>query len=764
MPEEKSLTPPPHPLPERANPSSYTVVDMEREGIDTYAYLRAYWRILSKYRWTIFAVAFVTTTLVAIYSFKQKPIYRATVSVEVDSEAPDIQSVNNLYQTVPTDPTFLQTQVDVLDSDGLAWQTIQQLKLDRNPTFNPGASNATSGHQETAAAMQSRLIAAFKGALHVDLVTGSRMIKVGFESTDPRLAAQVANALVNNYTEYNFLTKYYSTRQASGWMKNQLDELQGKMEKSQEALVNYEKENSIVNVDGKESVEEQRLSNLSQDLTVAQNDLAQKEALYQLVKANPKKVGLLAQDPLLQKLEEKYADLKASYVKVLGQYGPKFPKAVTLRDQVDEIHSLIEQERTRTLERIEHDYQAAQGEVKLLANSVSDEKAEVERLNQLMIQHNLLKHEFDTNEQLYDGLMMKVKDATVSAGLRANNVHIVDHARVPSMPVRPRKRLSIAIGLVVGVILGVTSAFAREVMDTSVKTAEDVERSISRPVLGVIPSARSLRTSKPWLSRQRNGATSANGKAEWAVLKHPTSALAESYHALRTAVLLSSAPTPPQAVLITSTQPSEGKTCTAFNLAVGLTQIGSKVLFIDADMRQPGLKRLVDTRGRVGLSSVLTGSGKLKEALFHLPDLPNLWFLSAGPKPPNPADLLSSKVMEDLFAVLRNHFDYLVVDTPPVLMVTDATALSSIVDGVILVSESQVTGRAALSRTHNILESAGAKILGCVLNKLDFKHDGYYGSSYRYYGRYYGEKAGKKGKARPPRPSATQPEPSSSKV
>ena len=726
-------------LPERASQRSYTVLDLQREGVDSYAYLRAYWKILSKRRWTLLTVAFVVTTLVAIFSYKEKPVYRATAEVEVDSETPNVQSVDNLYQTVPTDPTFLQTQVDVLNSNHLAWQTLQQLKLDRDPAFNPSASGDQAGTEETATARQGRLIAAFNRSLQVDLVTGSRMIKVSFESASPRLAAGVANALVSNYREYNFLAKYDATRQVSGWMKEQLDDLKAKVEKSQQALVTYERTNSIVDISGRENIEEQRLADLSQDLTVAQNDLAQKEALDQLVQADPEQVGLLAQDNLLQNMEVKYADLKTSYVDALRQYGLKFPKVARLRDQISEIHSLIDQDRTRTLERIAHDYQVALGRVKLLGGSVVREKAEVGNLNQLMIQHDLLKHEFETNQQLYDSLLAKVKDAAVSAGLRANNVHIVDPALAPSSPVRPRKGRNIAIGLMVGLVLGTTLAFAREVMDTSIKTAEDIERSIAEPVLGVVPSVRSLEASKSWLSRRRNRVASGNGKVEWAVLNHPTSALAESYHTLRTAVLLSSAPRPPQAVLVTSTQPFEGKTSTAFNLAMGLTQIGRRVLFIDADMRQPGLARLVDTAGRAGLSSVLTGAGKLDQALFQLPDLPNLWFLSAGSQPPNPADLLASRAMEELLTTLRTRFDHLVVDTPPVLMVTDATVLSSFVDGVILVTESQVTGRAALARTHCILESAGAKILGCVLNKLDLKHDGYYGSSYRYYGRYYSQ-------------------------
>ena len=736
MSEEEIRSPSRSSLSRTEKARSSPVVDLLPEKIDSFADLRAYARILSKRRWTILTTALVVATLAAIYSYKEKPVYRATAEVEVESETPGVQTVNNVYESVPTDPTFLDTQVDVLTSGNLAWQTIQQLKLDRNPAFNTSASGSPGASENDSLEQKERLIRRFEGSLQVDLVPGSRMINVSFESTDPRLAARVSNALVGNYREYNFLAKYDATRQASGWMREQLDELKAQVEKSQGALVKYERKHSIVDVSGKENIEDQRLADLSQDLTQAQNDLAEKESLYQLVKANPEKVGLLAQDDLLQRMEEKRADLKTQYVDALGRYGKKFPQVERLRDQISEIQSLIQQERTRAVERISHNYRAALGRVKLLADSVAREKAAVGSLNQLMIQHGLLKHDFDTNQKLYDDLLTKVKDATVSAGLRANNVRLVDLAMAPSFPVRPRKSRNIAIGLVVGLVLGVSLAFMQDVMDTSIKSTDDVERSIAEPVLGVIPSVRSGTFSKARFSLE-TPAAEGNAKVEWAVLKQPTSVLAESYKALRTAVLLSSAPRPPQAVLFTSTHPFEGKTSTSFNLAISLAQIGKRVLFIDADLRQHSHKRVVNTNGHPGLTSVLTGAGPVEQSLLQMPAPPGFWVLPTGPQAPNPSDLLASQAMQDLLATLRGRFDHIIVDTPPILMVTDATVLASIVDGVILVAESRVTSRASLGRAHRILEGAGANILGCVLNKLDLKYDGQYGSYYCDYVRYY---------------------------
>jgi capsular exopolysaccharide synthesis family protein len=568
------------------------------------------------------------------------------------------------------------------------------------------------------------------------------MVEVIFESTEPQLAARVANALVNNYSEYNFHQKYDATRQASGWMEQQLDELKAKVEKSQQAMVDYERRNAIVNIGEKESVVEQRLAALSQDLTNAQSERMQKQSLYELASSNDPQAALSAQDELLQSLDTKYADLREQYVDALGQYGPNFPKVKRLRDQLNEVQSIMERERKRVLARIRDDYMAALGRERLLAAAVAKEKVEVGKLNQLLIEHNLLKREFETNQQLYDNLLQHLKDATVSAGLRATNIHLVDPALVPTVPVRPKRMINIAIGLLVGLVLGVTLAFVQESLDTSIKGAEDVERLIAAPALAVVPKAHAL-----WLRGRRNGTQAENGAVELSVLKQPTSSLAESFRTLRTSILLSTAPRPPQALLVTSAQPREGKTCTSLNLALGLAQRGVPVVIVDADLRRPDVARgLSLAENGAGLSSLLSGAHSLDEALRQFEPVPNLWVLPAGPRPPNPADLLASPTMEKVLLELRQRFEHVVLDSPPLLLMTDATILSTLVDGVVLVVEGGVTARGALVRAHKILGSAGGKILGTVVNKFDASVDGYYGyygSYYRgYYRSYYGHKEG----------------------
>jgi len=729
----------------RASYGAFHLADVELERTDTYFYLRAYWHVLAKRRWTILTATCVLVALMAIVSFKMQPVYEAIARVEVEAEAPEIQSLSDLYRSIPSDDAFLQTQVNVLESDTLAWETIQQLGLAGKAEYASLGAAGEPGGSEMSPSQRGRLIRAFRKRLHVELMRNSRMLEISFESTDAPLAAAVANALVNNYAEYNFRKKYDATRQASAWMEQQLDELKAKVEKSQQALVDYERQNAIVNVSDKENVVEERLADLSRDLTNAQNDRVQKESLYELVRSNQSQAAVLVQDDLLQHLQEKYADLSDQYTEALGQYGPKFPKVVRLEAQLKAMDSIIDGERRRAIERIHNDYTAARGREALLSNAVVQEKAEVGKLNQLLIRHNILKREFETNQQLYDSLLQRLKDATVSAGLRATNIHVIDTAATPSSPVRPKRLLNLGIAAIVGLILGVTLAFVEEGLDNSIKSAEDVERLIAAPALAIVPAAGSEGKSPYWRRNghrkngNRHGLTkgAADGAVALAVLKHPASALSESYRALRTSILLSTAVRPPQVLLVTSPQPNEGKSCTSLNLALTLAQRGSRVLVVDGDLRKPVIAPHLGIAEECGLSGLLTGAGELGEVLHQVEGISQLWVLPGGPTPPNPAELLSSPRMADILQQLRERFDHIVVDSPPLLMVTDATILSTLVDGVVLVVESGVTVRGALLRAHALLENAGGRVLGVVMNKVDFRHDAYYYASYSRYHSYY---------------------------
>jgi succinoglycan biosynthesis transport protein ExoP len=681
--------------------------------------LAAYWYVLLKHRWTIFSVTFVLTTVAAIVSFLMTPIYKATAHLEIEPETPGAAA--DLYQRADADDPFLQTQIQVLKSENLAWQTIGQLGL----AAKLGVIPPEALTKEEIDKHKVQLIGAFENDLKIELLPKTRMLSVGFEGPEPELAAQVATSLVNNYLDYNFRQKYEAIRR-SGWMEQQLDELKANVQKSQQALVTYEQQNQIVNSGEKQNVLEQMLGDLSRNLTNATSDRIEKESLYRQVLANRNQMASLVHDDLLEKLEEKLADLKEQHTQTVAQYGPNFPNAKRLQLEVDEAQAQIEREQSRVLDRMNRDFNAAYNRERLAETAVVHQKDDVGKLNQLLVQDNMLRHEFDTNQQLYESLLQRLKDATVSAGLRSTNIHLVDSALPTRVPVRPRKVLNIAIAFWAGMILGVMVAFAKEALDSSIKTAEEAEALIVTPALGIIPFERISGFLKRAISKK-----SGVDQLALTLTKRPNCSMSEAFRALGTAVCRPSNSI--KTLLIASAQNGEGKTTTALNLAQALAQRKGPVLIMDCDLRKGGVAQALGIRNHKGLSNVLSGELDVSQVAQQYAPQPNLWVLTSGPVPFNPVRLLASQNMATLLDRLAESFEYVIIDSPPVLAVTDAAILSCLVDGVLLVAASGSTERGGLVRTRRILVGAGARILGIAVNKLDPRSPGYGNYAYSHY-------------------------------
>lgn len=734
MPDNDSLSPIDHHLPQRLNSFLPTTLELEARGGDSQFNLASFWQILLKRKSTIITTTIIVAVLTGIYTFRMEPVYRATASIEVEADYPQLQSFNEVYRQTPIeDSSFLSTQMQVLQSDSLAWTTLQQLGLDRmigaTITFDERGKSPT----QIEGARKSYIIEKFKKGITVEPVKDTRILAVSFDSTNPDLAARVANSLINNYIEADIQERGEFTKKASAGMEQQLEDLKSKMEQSQLRLLDYERQNLIVNVGDKGTINDQRLVQLNTDYTAAEADRVQKQSIYELAKGNEGQAGIILQDAVLQHLEEKYTDLKASYADALAQYGPNFPKVTRLHDQLVQMQSLIDDAHKRAIEKVHNDYLAAVSRENMLSDALNREKGEVGTLNQRMIEHNALKRDFETNQQLYESLMQRLKDATLASTLQTPNVSIIDQATSPITPIRPNKQRNLAAGLIIGLILGITLAFVQEALDSSVRTTEEAERLVNAPALAVIP-AESDGHRRKQLSPGRPLGSAASNSVGMAVLKRPSSPLAESFRSLRTSVLLSTAPRPPQTLLVTSAQVGEGKTSNATNLAMSFAQRGGPVLIIDADLRRPSIAKTLGVPNEKGLSSFLTGAHTLEQVIIQYDRVPNLWVLPAGPRPPDPAELLSSQMMEATLKDLMKRFSQIVIDSPPLLLVTDAVILSAMVDGVILVVASGATARGALTRAHRILENAGSRILGIVLNKVDMRFDAYYGS---YYGPYH---------------------------
>jgi capsular exopolysaccharide synthesis family protein len=666
----------------------------------------------------IFLVTFVLTAVVAIISFRMTPIYKATARVEIEPETPQLQSSNDPYQRADADDVFLQTQVQILRSDNLAWQTIQQLGLARSLGVIP-SDKLTDKQIEK---HKARLIVAFEKNLKVELVAKTRILSVGFESPDPQLAAQVATTLVNNYLDHNFKQKYEAINR-SGWMDQQLADLKDKVEKSQQAMVAYEQQHLIANTGDKQTVQEQMLADLSRDLTAATSDRMQKESTYRQTIANRAQMATLVHDDLLQKLEERLADLREQRSEALAQYGPNFPKVTRLESQISELQGQVDKEQNRVIDRTSNDYRTAASREKLAVAAVADQKQELGRMNELLVQHNILQREFESNEQLYQNLLQRVKDASISAGLRSTNIHLVDSALPPTLPIRPTKLLNIAVALWAGMFLGILAAFAQDKLDSSIRTAEEAEALAITPALGVIPLER-----KSWLEMRALPKKGRNWYLTRTLTEQPTSSLSEAFRALGTAVSVPSRPV--KTLLVTSAQNGEGKTVTTLNLGQALAQRMTPVLIIDGDLRKGTVAKALGISNHKGLSTVLSGDDNFSEAIQKYG--PNLWVLPSGPVPPNPAELLASRAMQNLLENMAASFKHIILDSPPVLAVTDATILSSLADGVLLVAASGSTPRAGLVRTRRILANSGARILGVTINKLNLRSQGYQNYGYSY--------------------------------
>ena len=466
-----------------------------------------------------------------------------------------------------------------------------------------------------------------------------------------------------------------------------------------------------------------------------------KESLYQFAKAgNLDAVPEVQNNSALGDLFKKRSDAASQYTDALAQYGPNFPKVQRLQAQIKEFDQTIEKEKQKILDVLESDYHEAQQREALLTRALDQQKADTNQMAGKLVEYNILKREAEANKTLYEGLMTKLKETAISQGLRSSNIRVVDPAMIPSTPARPAKTRNIALAFLVGLVGGIGLALMREYLDNTVKSPDDVETLSRLPSLAVVPQfASSNGSSKRHGFFQGLSSNGHDARIELVTQHLPKSQMSEAFRALRTSILLSQADHPPQVILVTSALPREGKTTAAANLAVTLAQLGDSTVLVDADLRKPGIGRLLNlAAGKyAGLSSYLAGVSSLDLVSVPHPAIPNLVAIPTGPLPPNPADLLSSHKLADAIAELRAKFKFIVIDSPPIMAATDAVILSVQADGVLLVVRSGETPKEAFTRTRDLLSSVKCRILGVVLNAVDASAPDYY-YSYRYYPYSYG--------------------------
>jgi capsular exopolysaccharide synthesis family protein len=720
--------------------------------------LRDYIRILLKRRWVVLGTLAAVFAIVTVATLRSTRIYDAGGSIAINKTDSSMMNFGNSQNGAPGyyDTSDVDTEVRVLQSDLLALDVIKQLGLDQRKEFGGKGENPNSTLEEANESLQpdspqsTPALGAFKGNLTVTQVPSSRIIEIHYRSPDRELAAKVVNTLMSSYVEQNFKTKFESTMQISDWLSKQLVDLQIKVETSEEKLVKFQKDHDILGIDEKQNIVTSKLDELNKSLTVAESDRMQKESIYRLVQtSDPATAAMVAlqvqgersganQAGLLERLRSQQADLKIQVAQLNTQFGPSYPKVVQLNNQLQEISGQMQAEMGKIIDQVKGDYLASLQHENLLKEAMENQKGEANKLNESTIEYSLLKRDVDTNRSLYEGLLQKLKEAGVSAGLHSNNFRIVDVARPPVRPSEPNIPRNLGFAFALGLTSGLGLAFLLETLDSTVHTPEQAQALSGLPSLGMIPLGSlvdNIPGAKPALAT-----TSSKEFVELVTMGRPQSQMAESYRALRTSLLLTSLGAPPKVILITSALPQEGKTTTSMNTSIVLAQKGGKVLIIDADMRRPSIHKALGMGPRTGLSNVLTGSATLEQGIVQSSILPSLDVMAAGTPPPNPAELLASTQMRDLLQELRGRYDHIVIDTPPTLSVTDAVIMSTQADTVVLVIRSGQTTKQALRRARDLLMRVNARVAGVLLNAADLKSaDYYYYYEYRseYSNRYY---------------------------
>jgi capsular exopolysaccharide synthesis family protein len=725
--------------------------------------LLAGWRVIRKRRWTVLLALGVLFGVVLVGTFRQKPVYRSKALIEIDKENPGLVSAQEVFQLDEVSDAYLETQYKVLNSDDLAERVIGQLRLDQVTEFHPKAHGrlwngiANLIHPADASgigldgpdtALQEAVLDRFRQRLNIKPIRRSRAVEINFDSLDPNLAASVVNVLASNYMQKNLEARYDATQKASGWLTQQLADLKSELEESDAAMQKYAADNGLLILETDsgttESIVNQSLRQLQAQLNHAQDVRYEKESVYSLIQSGD--YGALPgvfDNKLLQDLSVRLAELQREHARLAVTFTEDYPRVVQIQSQITELQAALDRERGRAVREISNGYFAAVQQEKLLQQALAEMHQQANAIAEKSVQYGILRRDVDSNKNLYQGLLQRLKEAGVSAGLNASNIRVVDPGKPSYEPVAPKVALNLGLAALLGISLGVCAAFFQEHLDQTIHGAEDVDRYLRLPALAFIPSLESLRRQKDlgmdpidrsftfrWTDPKDAGRRSL-------IISRPrndsgirlNSALSEAFRELRTSLLLSRANHPAHSILVTSARSGEGKTTVAMNLAASLAQLGRRTLLIDADMRRPSIQNYFP-QGKLQLGAYLAGKGNWQDIVSPT-EVAGLDVLLSGRAPANPAELLSSDAMRTLMQEAEAAYQFVVLDSPPLLNVADSRILASLADSTVLVVECGETPRQVVQYAEMQARAAGANLVGVVLNYLDVRNTGYSYQVYR---------------------------------
>ncbi|MBE0587898.1 MAG: polysaccharide biosynthesis tyrosine autokinase, partial [Hydrogenophaga sp.] len=561
-------------------------------------------------------------------------------------------------------------------------------------------------------------VAAFEKSVTVEPIRNSRLVEIKVMNADPELAARIANTMAKAFISSNIERKVDSSVYATQFLQDQIKQTKAKLEESERQINDYAKKNEILNLGEKGSAATANFVDFSAALAKAQQDRIKAEALYAQVKANPASTQQALDNLAIQAYKEQKAKLEAEYAKNLSTYKPEFPTMVQAKAQIGELAARIKAEENTILGSIKAQFDAALQQEEALRVKVASTRSEVLNVQDRSVDMNLLQRELDTNRQVYDSLLQRLKEVSVTAGITTNNVSIVDEASAPLFPAKPKPLINLALGLVLGVFLGMLAALLREQMDDSIKHADEIEGSLGLPLLGLIPFIKADKGSDESV----------------ALLAHrePRSAFAEAYRSMRTALQFSTTEGAPRHFMVTSCGKSEGKTTTAISLAINFAQLGQKVLLIDADMRKSAVHKALRMPNERGLSNLLSGD-RGNDGMIQPTQVPNLCVITAGPTPPDPVELLMGPRLGLLLEKAREMgFAQVVIDGPPLLGIADSIVLGNQIQHIVFAVKASGTKKDSIKDAMRRLRNAGLAPMGVVLTHArnehasDYAYEAYY--------------------------------------
>jgi capsular exopolysaccharide synthesis family protein len=716
--------PPPAPLPLQAQPS------VERPHLFDYI------RVLYKRRWvatTAFVVVLAGTTA---YTFTVTPIFEARTRLLIESDDPNVVSFTEVIEEQGAKADYYQTQYNILQSRILARKTLDRLQLWDSEHFGKplrtggwGAARETgAGQAGGETVQQSRVLDRFLDNLTVSPIRNSRLVDVKYRSSDPQLAARVANAIAQNYIEQTLEYKFTASKEASDWLGERLAEQRRQVEGAEAALQRYREANEAISFEDRENIVVQKLTDLSAAVTQAKTARLQKQALYNQLRSLMDDGGQLESFPailsntFIQQQKAELSQLQRQYAQMSEKLGEKHPDIIKVRSTIELAQSRFNAEIRKVVDSVRNEYQAAVAQENGLVGALDQQKLEALSMNRKAIDYGVLQRDVESSRQVYESLLQRAKETGVSTELKASSIRVVDEAEQPPSPISPRKVLNLVLALVGGGVLAFGLAFFFEYLDSRIKSPEEIQAHLGLPSLGMIPAV---------------DPKAGNGHEPLLSEGVPPS-FAEACRALRTNVLFSSAEEGARNLVVTSTGPGEGKTIVAANLAIGFAQAGQRILLIDADLRRPRVHQIFRQNLEPGLSNLMVGHS-VPSACIRKSHVPGLWVLTGGRIPPNPAELLGSRRFKDFIQSLGEHFDSVVIDSPPVMAVTDAAVTASAATGIVFVVGAEMTSRHAARTAIQELGKGRPRFLGVVLNRVELERNAYYYSKYyrREYSQYY---------------------------